>query len=216
LWGGAKAKRKETPVQFSRALICCSLFSAGCASIISGTTQLISVNSNVDGAQVVMNGQTLGKTPLTTQVKRGEQGTLTVEADGYTPFTFALNKKINNVFWVNIFCGGLFGSSTDYSTGAMYEYEPSTFFAQLQPENSKKADLDLLYRREAMRRFVLMNHEAVVHELSQGDGAYLRTILGALEIDEHHRETFVRDSLKAALASRNAIDFANVFMRQVN
>jgi hypothetical protein len=214
--GVAKAKRKETPVQFSRALICCSLFSVGCASIISGTSQLISVNSNVDGARVLMNGQMLGATPLTTQVKRGQEGILRVEADGYTPFTFALNKKINNVFWVNIFSGGLFGSSTDYSTGAMYEYEPSTFFAQLQPEGGKRADLDLLYRREAMRRYVLMNHEALVHDLSQGDGAHLRTIVGALEIDEHHRQALVRDWLNSALVSRSAMEFADVFLRQVN
>jgi hypothetical protein len=127
----------------ARAFVAATLasLSTSCASIISGRTQLISVNSNVEGAQVLLNAVPIGKTPLTTQLKRGEEGTLRVMAPGYAPYTFALSMKINGVFWVNILVGGVFGSSTDDSTGAMYEYEPSTFFAALQPEHASASDL---------------------------------------------------------------------------
>ncbi len=94
---------------FVRVLVL-GLTLGGCATIISGTSQIMTVNANVDGAEVHLiteAGETLlGTTPLTTRVKRGQEGTLRVSAEGYRPYQTALNKKINSVFWVNILSGG--------------------------------------------------------------------------------------------------------------
>ena len=40
----------------------------GCATILGGTSQTVSVNSNVAGAQVTLNGAQLGVTPLTASI----------------------------------------------------------------------------------------------------------------------------------------------------
>lgn len=188
----------------------------GCATIISGKEQTISVNSNVAGADVYLNSVSLGKTPLVASVPRGQDGTLRVQAAGYTPFTFALNKKINNVFWVNIFIGGTFGSSTDYSTKAMYEYEPSTFFAPLQPAAAGTTELDLLQKREALRRYVLMNYEPMIHDLARNGGPHLATVLGALAIGADRQDAQVQQWIQAASSARSSAEFAEVFARQVD
>lgn len=47
---------------------------AGCATIISGSTQLLTVNANVQGAEVYLNNQLLGTTPLSVNIKRGQVG----------------------------------------------------------------------------------------------------------------------------------------------
>ncbi len=102
-----------------------------CATILGGSNQTITVNSNIAGAEVFLNDQLLGKTPLITSIKRGQEGVFKVRADGYQTYQMAVNKKINNLFWVNVFTGGTFGSSTDYSTGAMYlEYDASDLHGQ--------------------------------------------------------------------------------------
>jgi hypothetical protein len=114
---------------------------AGCATIISGTSQPFNVDANVDGAEVYFNETLLGTTPLATTIKRSkEDGVLRVEAEGYRPYRQVVARKINGMFWANLFSGGTFGSSTDYSTGAMYEYEPRTFMVSLQPEEQSDAE----------------------------------------------------------------------------
>jgi hypothetical protein len=136
----------------------------GCATIISGTSQIMTVNANVDGAEVHLvteaGERLLGTTPLTTRVKRGQEGTLRVRAEGYRLYESALNKKINTVFFVNILSGGVFGSTTDYTSGAMFEYEPSTYMVSLQPVEQSNEERNDWQRREGLRGFVLLNNEA--------------------------------------------------------
>ncbi len=206
--------RRSTRDPLTAGIVVALLF--GCATIISGKEQTISVNSNVAGADVYLNDKPLGKTPLTSRVQRGLEGTLRVQANGYTPYTFALNKSINNVFWVNIFIGGTFGSSTDYSTKAMYEYEPSTFFAPLQPASASKTELDLLQKREAFRRYVLLNYEAILHDLARRNGSHLTTMLGALAIADRDRDAQLKRWMDSATAARTSAEFADGFARQVN
>ena len=65
----------------------------GCATILGGTSQLLTVNANVDGAEVYLNETLLGTTPLAATIKRGQTGVLRVTAEGYTPYQIALNNK---------------------------------------------------------------------------------------------------------------------------
>jgi hypothetical protein len=188
---------------------------SGCASILTGSTQTITVNSNVSGAQVFMNDTLLGKTPLTVTVDRGLEGALTVKADGYQSYNFALNKKITTTFWVNILSGGLFGSSTDMSTGAMYEYEPGTFQATLAPMNASSLELDTFEKEAALRRFLLVNHEAVVRQLASGEGTHLETLYGALEIAQNQREPQRVSWNNIYRSSTTTREFADAFINSV-
>src|SRR5215471_14546738 len=124
----------------------------GCATIINGSSQKLAVDSNVKGATVLLNGQPLGKTPLLTEIKRGKEGAkLAVQADGFQPYEVTLNRKMSGAFFGNILSGGLLGSSTDSSTGAMYEYEPGTYFASLTPLQGSPQARESWRRREELR-----------------------------------------------------------------
>ncbi|MGZ3790560.1 MAG: PEGA domain-containing protein [Bacteriovorax sp.] len=100
---------------------------ASCSSIIKGKSQLVSIDSNVKGADVIINGKTIGQTPFTGPIERDSSSTITVKKEGYTSKTITPTTEVEPVFWGNILCGGGVGSSTDLSTGAMYKYAPSTF-----------------------------------------------------------------------------------------
>lgn len=192
---------------------------AGCASIISGSSQLLSVNANVDGAEVhlVTEGGVetlLGTTPLTTRIKRGQEGVLRVSADGYRPYSTALNKKINNVFWVNILSGGTFGSSTDYKTGAMYAYEPSTYMVSLQPTGQSTEEREGWQRREGLRGFVLLNGQALVSDLAAGQGDYIDVLVDVLAVKLEDRAEAIERWRSVYRASRTAAEFAETMVAE--
>lgn len=103
-----------------------------CASIIKGRTEEVRVNSNVKGAQIFLDGKLIGKTPYTGLMKRSGK-LLMLKKEGYKTKTIKLSKAINPWFWGNAIFGGLLGSSTDSSTGALYTYKPGTIYVELEP-----------------------------------------------------------------------------------
>ena len=96
---------------------------SGCATILDGDTQKISVNSNpaqhvkfeLDGKQYT--------TPSIILLKREKKDKIINIEDNKCKKQVLLNKKINPTFFVNILSGGALGSTTDASTGAMWKYD---------------------------------------------------------------------------------------------
>lgn len=190
---------------------------AGCATILSGTSQTISVNSNVDGAEVYLDGSLLGTTPLTATVQRPKQdGTLRVEAEGYRSYQQVWSKTINTMFWVNILSGGTLGSSTDYSTGAMYAYEPATLMVSLQPENQSDEGMAAWQRREGLRGFVLMNNEALVSDLAAGDGEYIDVLVDVLAVAPSDRAEAIERWRAGYAESETAAEFAERLVAELD
>lgn len=112
------------------ALLSAVVMATGCASIMSGQTQQISVNSNVEGATVIINGIEAGKTPFVGEIRKPKAGsgnTITLRKDGYKDATIAVGTEIEPTFWVNLLSGGPFGSTTDYAGGAMYKLGDGAF-----------------------------------------------------------------------------------------
>ena len=121
---------------YSSVLFCCLLFSTGCASILKGSKQSVNVNSNVDEAEVHVNGRLVGQTPFSGTIERASTVQLTVKKHGYKSRTITLDTGIEPVFWVNIFIGGVFGSTTDLATGSMWKVSPNTYNVDLKPIDS--------------------------------------------------------------------------------
>ena len=111
---------------------------SGCASILKGSEQPVNINSNVDGAEVLVNGQLVGRTPFSGSIKRTSEVRLTVQKDGYQSRTITLDTGIEPVFWVNIFIGGVFGSTTDLATGSMWKVSPNTYNVDLKSASMGK------------------------------------------------------------------------------
>ncbi|QDQ29110.1 PEGA domain-containing protein [Chitinimonas arctica] len=116
----------------SAAALLLVLLSTGCASIVDGTTQKLTVQSEPSGAEVTINGQSRGKTPLVTEIKRQDLAQMSVSLDGYKTQKLELTTKLNTTFWGNAIIGGLPGSTTDAATGAAREYSPNAYFIRLE------------------------------------------------------------------------------------
>lgn len=109
--------------------------STGCASIIKGTDQVLTINSEPDGALVSIDGISVGVTPLATKVKKNSASVITIKKDGYKVQTMPLDKKYDGIALINIFWDL---STTDLITGAAFEYVPSTYHFQLKKEEASK------------------------------------------------------------------------------
>jgi len=101
-----------------------------CATLLSGTKQEVYVNTEPQGAKILVNGMDQGVlTPATLIVKRQKQSVYTFQKQGYEDGTVAQYGSFNTVSLVNILIGGIIGIIIDASSGAMWEYSnPNVFY----------------------------------------------------------------------------------------
>lgn len=104
----------------------------GCATIFDGDTQLVTFNSTPSGAQVFVDGQLLGVTPVTASVKRKKGAVLTVKKEGYASQTIPMATTMNMTFLGNLVTGGAFGTTTDSASGAINKFEPGQYMVILE------------------------------------------------------------------------------------
>lgn len=113
---------------------------SGCATIIHGPTQDVTILSNPPGANVTIDGQTAGKTPLRVTMKRREEPyTLTFAKDGYITDNYRtrtgqVTARLVNFLLYPFFGLGVLTYGVDYSTGAQYEITPDPIEYKLRHE----------------------------------------------------------------------------------
>jgi hypothetical protein len=104
----------------------------GCASIIHGSTQDIAISTNPSGANVVVDGETLGRTPVIAHLKRGDNHMLRAELPGYVPYEMAFTKEVSGWVWGNLVFGGLIGLAVDAISGGLYYLTPEQVMGELR------------------------------------------------------------------------------------
>ena len=138
------------------------VFFTGCASIISGQQQAVTFTSNPDEAVVTVDGRQIGKTPITAQLKRkGGTQVVTIEKPGFKTVAFDLKSTINGWFFGNIIIGGLLGSSTDSSSGAINAYSQDMYNFSLNPINTS-----IIPQKSEIKSFVATNYKNIIEELN--------------------------------------------------
>jgi hypothetical protein len=104
-------------MRISFPLLCLTLL-MGCATILRGTEQNVTVDTVPSGARVdFSNGQTC-VSPCSIAAKRSQALNVVVSMDGCTPQTAFVRPRITA-------SGGVLGGLPDLATGAVYDLEPS-------------------------------------------------------------------------------------------
>lgn len=116
---------------------------SGCASIMNGSTQPVTIKSVPDGASVTVTnraGEKIhnGTTPVTLTLNRGagyfrsETYKVEVKKEGYEPRQLDIVSNVNGWYIGNILFGGVIGLlAVDPATGAMYSF-PDSVSANLE------------------------------------------------------------------------------------
>ncbi len=110
------------------------LATAGCATIINGTTQPIAITSSPSGARVIVDDHdTSYTTPANVELERGRDHLLTFHLNGYEDETFMIKHSLSGVVAGNILAGGLIGWGVDAADGAQDKLTPETVQMTLNP-----------------------------------------------------------------------------------
>lgn len=113
---------------FSIILLSSILVISSCAAIIHGSRQAVEFNSRPTGAKLYVDGQDIGVTPQTLDLKRNGKGkkqyTVKIELQGYQPYETTLIRKLDGWLFGNLVFGGIVGIVIDIATGSMYKLTP--------------------------------------------------------------------------------------------
>jgi hypothetical protein len=122
------------------ALMFLLAFTAGCATIMNGSRQNVALSSSPTGAQVTVNGVTLGTTPMVTGLKRRDTQLIRISMEGYEPFELGMTRSVSGWVWGNIIFGGFIGLGVDAVSGGLYKLSPEQVTAQLQRSDVEISD----------------------------------------------------------------------------
>ncbi|NOT21773.1 MAG: PEGA domain-containing protein [Nitrospiraceae bacterium] len=187
----------------------------GCATIVVGDKQSLTFDSEPAGAQIIINGKPEGVTPATITIKKSDYQNATVvfKKEGYTDQQATLHTKTTGWFWGNILIGGLFGSTTDSSTGAMLEYEPAKFFVTMPPAKASLNEMARLDYQNRVRAYILFSHQHLVSDLAKGSGEHLSSLYVLLGLTEARQQGALRELRTLAAISDNAPAFAEAVLK---
>ena len=107
-----------------------------CATLFTGTSEMITIDSNVDGATVKFDGMKMGTTPFNYKVKKSFKGMVTVEAEGYEDERFQLQKSFNAISLINLLAlpGLVVTFGIDLATGAINKFDMKGYNIELKKE----------------------------------------------------------------------------------
>lgn len=99
-----------------------SILLTGCTTVMNGPNQQIYVNSNKPNIKFKLDKVTY-TTPAVITLERKNKDRVIQVNDKKCKQTIHLKRKIDPKFTLNILNGALFGSTTDYITQDMWEYQ---------------------------------------------------------------------------------------------
>jgi len=108
-----------------------ALASGGCASVFSSGPTELNFISNPDGAEVWVNGEMFGRTPLVIELQADEQQIVTFRKEGCSDTTLPLQTHVQGGAVVLDVILGVVGVAVDAATGEWKEFNDKTPFAQL-------------------------------------------------------------------------------------
>ena len=119
----------------SLLLVTCIAISCPGCSFFGSRIQVIGISSDPSGAEVTINAEYVGKTPLKHQIHRSEVATILVKKAGYHSVTKSTNKIPSTLGAVDM-VGGYFClfPFLGLISGAAWEQSPSTFVVVLKKE----------------------------------------------------------------------------------
>lgn len=109
----------------------------GCGTLVYGTHEKIPVDSDPPGANVILDGESVGTTPLTVKLTRKENHQIRIEKDGYVPYE-VLTVPTNNggpvymdLVPALVFPPAILLIEGEYLTGSGYKIVPESVSAHL-------------------------------------------------------------------------------------
>lgn len=191
-------------------LVAMVLFVTGCATLFSETSQMVKFESTPSGAEVYIDGNLVGKTPIEVNLEKQtfKNYQLRIQKDGYLTHQQRVAKGLNKTALFNL--TGLSSWGTDALTGAMIVFSPDNYYIELAPQTGFR-NSDELNNANA-RIFATSNHLALKQEIAQGGGENLSALgklYGLTSEQQNQFEMTLKQDAEIVLAINQATLFIN-------
>jgi hypothetical protein len=132
----------------------------GCATIIHGTTQDISVTTDPADADLLVDGNLRYKSPATIAMKRYDDHTLEISREGYKSEKVDIKGVISAAVLGDFLAGGAIGYGIDAATGAQRRLVPEKVEVRLQPlAPGKVGEAGTKSREEKLQQLKILKDE---------------------------------------------------------
>lgn len=91
---------------------------SGCATLFSGTKDEVELSSEPAGAEVYVNGQKRGKTPISLKLKKGKEYNIEFKKNGFEDKLFQISYSLGAGWLILDILGGLIPVIVDAMTNA--------------------------------------------------------------------------------------------------
>jgi PEGA domain len=149
------------------ALATMSLGLGGCATVLNGTSQDLSFQSDPDGAVIAIADGRTCTTPCEFGMKRGDDTSVTFTKEGYKTTTLFIQSRTGASTFGNILAGGIIGGVVDGSNGASNHLYPNPAYVKLAP-NDSSAEAILLDKKGAEISTVAAYNDKVREDVEKG------------------------------------------------
>lgn len=113
-------------------LVAAGSLSSGCATLFTGSSKAVMVTSDPLGAEVLIDGQLKGVTPLKVDYSGTQKDVrLEVRKPGYLTQSVVATRTLETLAILN--CVNLLCWGVDALTGAMWRFEPAEIQVRLSP-----------------------------------------------------------------------------------
>lgn len=162
---------------FSKVLLVSILISS-CGTLFSPKNDKITIKSEPSGAEVYINEELKGKTPLEFDLKRNvfKKFEAKVRLKGYETSDFQIKKELNTVSIFNT--TSILSWGTDALTGQVIQYAPSLYFVELKKQGKgSSSSIELPSKESDLLRFTQVNFQKLKADITKGSGDYLDAYL---------------------------------------
>ncbi len=105
----------------------------GCASIFSSGPKSVDFNTEPTQADVLVNGQKMGTTPVTLKLHPSKQYTITYRKEGFKDANVSLTSHVQGGWVVLDILAGVIGVAVDAGTGKWKAFDSGSNFVKLEP-----------------------------------------------------------------------------------
>jgi len=113
-------------------LIATTFLLSNCATLFGPKSHSISANSNPIGAEVIVDGVSMGVTPVKLELDPQKSYTIEYRKNGYRPITKVVKGKVGTKWIILDVLGGFIPAVVDAVTGKWYEFEDEIINTNLE------------------------------------------------------------------------------------
>jgi hypothetical protein len=122
-------------MKISIALLLCLLLFSNCATIWKGSNENVDIESVPDSAKVYLNGNYVGKTPMSIELKSSGTHQITIGKDGYESKTTYLTGSVYALWVLWDVVWGVAPVLFDWITASWYELNEGNIEMILDKKN---------------------------------------------------------------------------------